>query len=262
MTSIRKPAVAGQFYSGSAGELRATVATLLREAQDRETLAPKALIVPHAGYIYSGPVAANAYARLRPYREQYERVILLGPCHRTPVRGLALSSADAYRTPMGDVPLDRSAIASLDIPGVRVFDESHESEHSLEVHLPFLQAALGDFSVVPIVVGDAAPELVSKVLDALWGGPETLIVVSSDLSHYLNYDEAHAIDAVTCQAIEDLDAGWINHDMACGATPVRGLLIAAKSRGMNVTTLDLRNSADTTGNRDLVVGYGAWMFAE
>lgn len=260
MTSIRKPAVAGQFYSASPGELSATVATLLEEAQDKDTPAPKALIVPHAGYIYSGPVAANAYARLQPYRNQYQRVVLLGPCHRTPVRGLALSSADVYRTPLGDVPLDQSAVTSLDIPGVQVFDESHQGEHSLEVHLPFLQSVLGKFSVVPIVVGDTTPELVSQVLDALWGGPETLIVVSSDLSHYLSYDDACAIDAITCEAIEDLDAGWINHDMACGATPVGGLLVAAKRRGMKVTTLDLRNSGDTAGDRDNVVGYGAWMF--
>jgi AmmeMemoRadiSam system protein B len=260
MTLIRTPAVAGQFYPESSGELSATVATLLKEAQGWDTIAPKALIVPHAGYVYSGPVAATAYARLQPYRDQYQRVILMGPCHRTPVHGLALSSADAYRTPMGDVPLDKTAIASLDCPGVQIFNESHQNEHSLEVHLPFLQVLLGDFSVVPVVVGDAQPEQVSQVLDALWGGPETLIVISSDLSHYLKYDEARAIDAVTCRAIEDLDAGQINHDMACGATPVAGLLIAAKRRGMKVTTLDLRNSADTTGDEGLVVGYGAWMF--
>lgn len=260
MTLIRTPAVAGQFYSANVGELSATVATLLNEAQDRETLAPKALIVPHAGYIYSGAVAANAYARLQPYRNQYQRVVLLGPCHRTPVHGLALSGADAFRTPLGDVPLDKAALANLAIPDVQIFDRSHQDEHSLEVHLPFLQAVLGDFSVVPIVVGDASPELVSQVLDKLWGGPETLIVVSSDLSHYLKYEEARAIDAVTCQAIEDLDAAQINHDMACGATPVAGLLIAAERRGMKVTTLDLRNSADTAGDRDFVVGYGAWMF--
>lgn len=260
MTSIRKPAVAGQFYSGNAGELNATVDALLGEARARETPAPKALIVPHAGYSYSGPVAANAYACLRPYRDQYQRVILLGPCHSTPVHGLALSSADAYRTPMGDVPLDTSAIAGLDIPDVQVFDESHEGEHSLEVHLPFLQAVLGRFSIIPIVVGDAPPELVSRVLDALWGGPETLIVISSDLSHYLTYDDARAIDAITCQVIEDLDASSINHDMACGAIPVAGLLIAAKRHRMRVTTLDLRNSGDTAGGRGNVVGYGAWMF--
>jgi len=260
MTTIRTPAVAGQFYSGNARELNATVATLLDEAQENETPAPKALIVPHAGYIYSGPVAANAYARLRPHRDQYQRVILLGPCHRTPVRGIALCSADVYRMPMGDVPLDKPAITGLQIPGVTVYDESHKYEHSLEVHLPFLQAVLGDFSVVPIIVGDAKPELVARVIEALWGGPETLIVVSSDLSHYLNYDDARAIDAVTCQAIEDLDAESIEHGMACGATPVSGLLITARRRGMTVTTLDLRNSGDTAGDRDQVVGYGAWMF--
>jgi len=260
MTLIRTPAVAGQFYSGNAGELSATVAALLEGAQDRDTPAPKALIVPHAGYIYSGPVAASAYVRLRPYRDQYQRVILMGPCHRTPVHGLALSGADVYRTPMGDVPLDNTVIASLDFPDVRISDESHRTEHSLEVHLPFLQALLGDFSIVPIVVGDATPELVSQVLDALWGGPETLIVISSDLSHYLKYDDARAIDTVTCQAIENLDASQINHEMACGATPLGGLLVAAKRRGMKVTTLDLRNSADTTGDRSFVVGYGAWMF--
>lgn len=260
MTTIRTPAVAGQFYSGNARELNATVATLLDEAQDKETPAPKALIVPHAGYVYSGPVAANAYARLQPHRDTYQRVILLGPCHRTPVHGIALCSADVYRMPMGDVPLDKPAISGLQIPGVTVFDKSHKYEHSLEVHLPFLQAVLGDFSVVPIVVGDAEPELVARVLEALWGGPETLIVVSSDLSHYRNYDDARAIDAVTCKAIEDLDAASIDHDMACGATPVRGLLIAARRRGMTATTLDLRNSGDTAGDRDQVVGYGAWMF--
>ncbi len=260
MTLIREPAVAGQFYPGNAEELSATVATLLDEAQEKDTPAPKALIVPHAGYIYSGPIAASAYARLWPYRSQYQRVILLGPCHRTPVHGLALSSADAYRMPTGDVPLDKAAIADLDIAGVEVFDAAHRDEHSLEVHLPFLQAVLGDFSVVPIVVGDASPELVARVLDALWGGPETLIVISSDLSHYLKYDEARAIDAVTCKAIEHFDAGNINHDMACGATPVAGLLVAARRRGMKVTTLDLRNSADTAGDQSFVVGYGAWMF--
>lgn len=262
MTLIRNPAVAGQFYSANADELRATVATLLDETQEKYTPAPKALIVPHAGYIYSGPVAASAYARLRPYRKQYTRVVLLGPCHRMPVSGLALCSADVYRMPMGDIPLDTSAIADLEVPGVRILDESHTDEHSLEVHLPFLQAVLGKFSVLPIVVGNASPELVSEVLDALWGGPETLVVVSSDLSHYLPYENARTLDALTCNAIEHLDAAKLDHDMACGATPVAGLLLTAKRRQMKVTTLDLRNSGDTAGDRHSVVGYGAWMFAK
>ena len=260
MTLIRTPAVAGQFYSGNAEELSVTVATLLGEAQDSELPAPKALIVPHAGYVYSGPVAASAYAPLQAWSERYERVVLVGPSHRTPVRGIALSSADVYRMPMGDVHLDKLAIDKLAFDGVRYFDKAHEFEHSLEVHLPFLQAVLGDFLLVPIVVGDAKPELVVQVLEALWDGPETLIVISSDLSHYLKYDEARAIDACTCAAIERLDPSDISHEMACGATPVAGLLLAARHHGLKVATLDLRNSGDTAGNGDFVVGYGAWIF--
>ncbi len=261
MTSIRNPAVADLFYPGDADTLGRTVATLLDEAGERHTPAPKALIVPHAGYIYSGPVAASAYACLKPHRERYRRVVLLGPCHRVPVHGLALCSADAYRMPGGDVPLDKSALKLADMPGVQVFDRTHAGEHSLEVHLPFLQAVLGDFTVLPIVVGDASAERVADALDRLWGGDETLIVVSSDLCHYLPYDKARTRDAATCEAIEQLDGSRISHDMACGATPVSGLLLAARRHGLEVTTLDLRNSGDTAGDRAAVVGYGAWMFA-
>lgn len=262
MTVIREPAVAGSFYPRDAKELGRTVEFLLDEARSGEDAAPKALIVPHAGYIYSGPVAATAYASLRPYRHQYQRVILLGPCHRVPVRGLALSSADAFRTPLGDVPLDTEAIASIDLPRVKVFDETHASEHSLEVHLPFLQSVIGSFTLIPIVVGNTAPERVADVLEALWGGPETLIVISSDLSHYLSYDKARALDGQTRQAIEDLEVRGIDHESACGATPISGLLLAAQRRGMTVKTLDLRNSGDTAGDRSHVVGYGSWAFVE
>lgn len=262
MTVIREPAVAGSFYPSDARELGRTVEFLLDEAKSGAGDAPKALIVPHAGYIYSGPVAASAYARLRPYRDQYERVILLGPCHRVPVRGLALSTADLFRTPLGDVPLDTVAMASIESPQVKMFDKSHELEHSLEVHLPFLQSVLGSFKLVPIVVGNATPDNVADVLDTLWGGPETLIVISSDLSHYLSYDQARDIDGATRQAIEDLESRSIDHDSACGATPIGGLLIAAKRRTMAVKTLDLRNSGDTAGDRRNVVGYGSWEFLE
>jgi AmmeMemoRadiSam system protein B len=262
MTMIREPAVAGQFYPGNATELGATIRTFFDEVQAPKGPAPKALIVPHAGYIYSGPVAATAYARLRPYREQYRRVILLGPCHRVSVMGLALSGADVFRTPLGDVPLDQIAIAGLSMPEVTVVNASHKFEHSLEVHLPFLQTVIRWFSLVPIVVGDAKQETVAKVIDALWDGPETLIVISSDLSHYLTYDRARTTDQVTCHAIENLDAHSIDHHDACGATPIGGLLIAAKRRGMKVTTLDLRNSGDTAGDKNQVVGYGSWQFLE
>lgn len=262
MTLIREPAVAGQFYPGNASELGTTIRVLFDEVDVAEGPPPKALIVPHAGYIYSGPVAATAYARLRPHREQYTRVILLGPCHRVAVSGLALSGADVFRTPLGDVPLDQIAIAGLSMPEVTVVDASHKLEHSLEVHLPFLQTVIGSFSLVPLVVGDAKPETVAKVIDALWGGPETLIVISSDLSHYLGYEEARVSDRDTCRAIEEFKAHNIDHNHACGATPISGLLIAAKRRHMKVTTLDLRNSGDTSGDKEYVVGYGSWQFLE
>jgi len=262
MTTIREPAFAGLFYPANAGELRTTIQGFLDGVQFQPGAAPKALIVPHAGYVYSGSVAATAYARLHPYRDNYTRVILLGPCHQVSLRNLALSGVDVFRTPLGDVPLDKQAIASLNMPEVRIFEAAHQFEHSLEVQLPLLQIVLGSFSLVPLVVGDAAPETVAEVIYSLWGGAETLIVVSSDLSHYLVYDEARARDRFTCEAIEHLDAHCIDHENACGATPVGGLLIEAKSRAMEVTTLDLRNSGDTAGGKDQVVGYGAWMFTD
>ena len=193
---------------------------------------------------------------------QQRRVVLLGPCHRIPVYGLALSGADVFRTPLGDVPLDKAAVAGIDMPGVEVFDEMHRFEHSLEVHLPFLQSVLESFWLVPIVVGSTRPERVAQVLDQLWDGPETLIVVSSDLSHYHDYETARTLDGRTCQAIESMEAGGVDHESACGAMPVAGLLVTARRRGMQVTTLDLRNSGDTAGDRDAVVGYGAWLFTE
>ena len=262
MAQIREAAVAGQFYPGSARELENTVRQYLSDAAAEPGPPPKALIVPHAGYIYSGPVAASAYARLAPYRATITRVVLLGPCHRVPLRGLALSGADAFRTPLGDVPLDHEAVAGLDLTSVEVFDRTHAFEHSLEVHLPFLQMLLDEFKLVPMVVGDAAPDTVAEVLDALWGGPETLIVISSDLSHYLDYESAKKRDAATCEAIEKFDAGRIGPEDACGCYPVGGLLELARRRGMKVETLDLRNSGDTAGPMGQVVGYGAWMFLE
>jgi predicted class III extradiol MEMO1 family dioxygenase len=236
MTVVREPAVAGQFYPEDPGELRALVDGLLGEADCRDENAPKALIAPHAGYVYSGAVAASAYACLSPHRDVYSRVVLLGPCHRVPVAGMAISGADAFRTPLGDVPVDRETVAALEAKGIRVFEPSHQYEHEVR------------------------PESVASLLETLWGGPETLIVVSSDLSHYLEYDAARAQDATTCRRIEHLDTR-IDHDDACGATPLRGLLLAARHRGLHVRTLDLRNSGDTEGDRDFVVGYGAWVLA-
>jgi AmmeMemoRadiSam system protein B len=262
MTQIRKPAVAGHFYPYTPGELADTVQTLLGREQAHVGPAPKVLIAPHAGYIYSGPVAASAYARLLPFRDRYCRVVLLGPCHQAAITGLAVSHADAFRTPLGDVPLDREVIARLSHPAVKSLEAAHRHEHSLEVHLPFLQQVLGVFKLVPLAVGDVEAGAVAEVIDLLWGGPETLIVVSSDLSHYLPYDQAQQRDRATCSAIEKLDARRIAPEDACGAKPLGGLLIAARRRGVRIETLDLRNSGDTAGGKHQVVGYGSWIGLE
>jgi hypothetical protein len=260
MASIRDPAVAGLFYPADRDQLRHTVSGLLDGASCGLN-PPKALIVPHAGYVYSGPVAASGYVLLTPMRETIRRVVLLGPAHRVALTGIAVPSAESFRTPLGPVPIDTVAIAELlEFPGCQLSDEAHELEHSLEVHLPFLQQVLDAFELVPLVVGEADPETVASVLERLWGGPETLIVVSSDLSHYHDYATAQALDSETTRAIEALDPTRIGYGQACGRNPVNGLLQVARHRGLTVTTVDLRNSGDTSGSRDSVVGYGTYAF--
>lgn len=265
MTLTRPPAVAGAFYPADPATLAHDVQAYLDAVAGVSAMLnpPKAVIVPHAGYVYSGPVAAAAFARLAPLKGTVRRVVLLGPCHRVAVRGLALSSAEQFTTPLGALPIDHGFDAALlALPHVQVYDETHSAEHSLEVQLPFLQTVLGDFELLPLVVGDATPGEVADVLEAVWGGAETLIVISSDLSHYLDYASAQAIDRQTCQAIEALNGPAIGDTQACGRNPVKGLLEVARRRAMTVETLDLRNSGDTAGPRDRVVGYGAWAFWE
>ncbi|MBI4190150.1 MAG: AmmeMemoRadiSam system protein B [Betaproteobacteria bacterium] len=264
MNTVRPPAVAGTFYPAAAPELAHDVGVLLADAESaaRGKPVPKAIIAPHAGYIYSGPIAATVYARLAPVRGKVTRVVLLGPVHRVPVHGLALPGATLLATPLGNIPIDTDAVATLSrIPQVTVSPAAHALEHSLEVHLPFLQTVLATFSVVPLAVGDATADEVAQVLDAVWGGAETLIVVSSDLSHFLSYNEAQAIDRATAQAILDLRTD-ISHEQACGGTPVNGLVLAARRRRLTPQLLDLRNSGDTAGDRKRVVGYGAFAFYE
>ena len=263
MSLVRPPAVAGAFYPADAVTLSGQIKAFLGEAGEDVTRAPKAIIAPHAGYIYSGPVAAHAYAHIQPLHDTIKRVVLLGPCHRVPVNGLALSGADAFTTPLGAVEIDHALDADiLALPQVQVYDATHSAEHSLEVHIPFLQVLLDDFKLLPMVVGQATPQQVAEVLDHVWGGPETLIVISSDLSHYLDYDAAKAIDRKTCTAIEQLDTNAISDGQACGRMPVKGLLEIARQKGLKVRTLDLRNSGDTAGSRGQVVGYGSWGFWE
>lgn len=263
---IRSPSVAGFFYPDDPRSLEGEVHRFLADAErarGEPPLSPKALIVPHAGYRYSGPIAASAYQHLAARRREIKRVILLGPSHRAPLTGLGASSAEAFETPLGRVRLDQQAVQQvLQLPQVSIDDDAHADEHSLEVQLPFLQTLLEDFALVPFSVGDATGEDVAELLEELWGGDETLVVISSDLSHYHAYREAQARDAETTRAIEALQPEPLDWESACGRVPIRGLLLTAKRKNLAVHTLDVRNSGDTQGGRDRVVGYGAWAFVD
>ncbi len=259
--STRPPAVADLFYPADPAALRATIdaafADCIRPPEDAPV--PKALIVPHAGYVYSGAVAASAFARLARGHDRIERVVLLGPSHRVYLRGLAVPSDDAFDTPLGTVPVDDELRRTvLDLPGGVVDDEPHRQEHSLEVELPFLQTVIDRFTLLPLSVGDATTDEVAAVLGAVWGGSETVVIISTDLSHYHAYDEAMRLDHRTAAAIVTADASAIGDRDACGSRPLRGILQVARSRRLPVVQLDLRNSGDTAGDRRRVVGYGAF----
>ncbi|MDQ7000436.1 MAG: AmmeMemoRadiSam system protein B [Mariprofundus sp.] len=261
--SVRPAAVAGLFYPGEARELAAFVAAFLHDATARLPAAlpvPEAVIVPHAGYIYSGPTAGFAYAAAALKGAMISRVVLLGPAHRLAFYGMALSGYDAFATPLGDVRLDTGAIQQLlTLPGVHVNDAAHAQEHSLEVQLPFLQTVLGDFSLVPVCIGSVPPDAVARVIESLWGDKNTLFVISSDLSHYHSYDEARALDRLSIDTILAM-RDELNHEQACGATGINALLSVSGRHGLTAKLLDYRNSGDTAGDRDRVVGYASIAF--
>ena len=260
--TVRPPAVAGSFYPRAAGELAETVTGLLANAQAAQDGRVRAIIAPHAGYVYSGAVAAEAFSALTAQADPVERFVIIGPAHYVPFRGIALSSADAFRTPLGDVPLDAQAIGDIaNLPQIVTHDDAHAPEHALEVELPFLQTVAGDVPVVPLVVGSARAEEVAEVVERLWD-ETTVIVVSTDLSHYHDYDTARRLDVATALAIEACEEQDIGRDDACGSLALRGMLIVAKRRDFTVARLDLRNSGDTAGDRRRVVGYGAWAVLE
>ena len=257
--SIRPAAVAGLFYSDDPEQLRADILHYLKGASRSANTPPKAIIVPHAGYVYSAEVAASAYAQLEPLAQKIKHVILLGPSHRLAFRGIATPNADAFATPLGRVKINRQLCHTAEqFDFVQAIPAAHAQEHSLEVQLPFLQTLLADFDLTPLVVGDCSAADVARVLDTLWGNDDTLIVISSDLSHYHNYEVARRLDANTSRAIEQLQPENISYDDACGRTPVNGLLTLAKHKQLQIDTLDLRNSGDTAGSKDRVVGYGAY----
>jgi AmmeMemoRadiSam system protein B len=256
--STRPTAVAGLFYEGDAAALRDTVDRLLSNAGTPAAERPRALVVPHAGYLYSGSTAARAYAGLRPFADSYRRVVLLGPAHRVFVQGIAIPSVEGFATPLGPVPLDRAGLDDLTtFPAVTVSDEAHREEHSLEVQLPFLQRVLGDFVLLPLLVGRCPPDAVAEVVDALWDGPETLFVLSSDLSHFHDYAAADRLDANTCQRIL---AGVtdLSGEEACGAAPLNGFFASRSGGSLQRELLQRCNSGDTAGDRRRVVGYAAF----
>lgn len=265
MPSTRPAAVAGRFYPAEAAALRAELDRCFREGRAGAGAPtngwPKLLVVPHAGYVYSGAVAATAYATLAAARGRVQRVLLLGPAHQVPVRGLAAPTVQSFATPLGSVPLDQAALGLLaGLPQVERSDQAHAFEHSLEVQLPFLQQVLGEgFRLVPLAVGDATPDEVAEVLERLWGGPETLVLISSDLSHYEAYADAQAHDHATIGRVLALDGVLRTRD-ACGAHPLNGALRVAARKGLQPRLLDLRNSGDTAGDKRRVVGYAAVAF--
>lgn len=263
MSRVRPPAVAGLFYPEDPDELRRAVTGYI-DACQRSTPArrPKALIVPHAGYPYSGPVAGSAYRLLRDSHAHIRHVVLLGPSHRVPLRGLAVPSAESFATPLGEVPLDtinRQRLRELGLVGIS--DVPHAAEHSLEVQLPFLQVVLEEFDILPIALGLSPPDQVARALEGAWNGGDTLIVVSSDLSHYHTSEEARQLDAEATHAILERRSD-LPDEQACGARAINGLMQVARRRGLVVELLDQRNSGDTAGDRSRVVGYGSYAVYE
>ena len=266
-TATRPPAVAGTFYPGDAATLRDDLATCLAvppapSSSPATTDLLKALIVPHAGYVYSGGTAGKAYALLAPLAGRIRRVVLLGPCHRVAVRGLAAPTVDAFASPLGSIPLDRAALDALvDLPQIVASDAAHAQEHSLEVQLPFLQTVLGEFKLVPLAVGKTGAAEVAQVIARLWGGPETLIVISSDLSHFHGYAEAQKIDHASADDILALKQ-LTSFDQACGALPINGLIAVARARGLRIERIAQCNSGDTAGDKARVVGYASFALYE
>jgi len=257
---VRTPAIAGTFYPAGPHVLRKLVAELLADSAQIAGSRPKALIVPHAGLPFSGPVAASAYSSVIPFAEQIDRVLMFGPAHRVAIPGIGASTAEAFATTLGQVPIDLESVEkALCLPQVHYSDSAHRFEHSLEIQLPFLQVILNQFRIVPFVVGKARPDEVAEVMELLWGGPETLVVVSSDLSHFHDHATASRTDRRTADLIESGDTQELIVQRACGFRAIRGLLKCARNRHLSVNTLDIRDSSEAGGDTSRVVGYGAFL---
>jgi len=261
--SVRLPAVAGRFYADDPQTLQSQLQQAFQMAKQQSAACPKVIVAPHAGYIYSGAVAASAYQLLKNCPQNISRVVVLSPAHRYGFHGIACSDADYFRTPLGDIPVDQESLQQL-IAEKHIFllEQAFDGEHALEVHLPFLQSCLAEFSLIPLIVGQTATEKVARLIDALWGDKDTLIVISSDLSHFHDYQTAGRIDRTTANMIEKLDYALLSSERACGVFPLRGLLQSLQNRQLQIRNIDLRNSGDSAGSKDSVVGYGAFIVEE
>jgi len=260
MNIIRQPAVAGMFYPADKQSLKDDIQQYLDQVTIELKIRPKAIVVPHAGYIYSGPIAATAFKQIIPYKDKIKRVVLFGPSHRVAFTGLAVPESDVFKTPLGNIQVDQKGIQLLsDLPQVIVSDQAHREEHSLEVELPFLQEILDEFTIIPLVVGDAERHEVAEVINRLWGDEHTLIVISTDLSHYHDYNEAKQLDRATSDAIVNLKPDLIGYEDACGRNGLKGMMTVAEEKNLSIEILDLRNSGDTAGDKGRVVGYGAYV---
>ena len=260
MNIIRQPAVAGMFYPADKQSLKDDIQQYLEQANVELKIRPKAIVVPHAGYIYSGPIAATAFKQIIPYKDKIKRVVLFGPSHHVAFTGLAVPESDVFKTPLGNIQVDQKGIQLLsDLPQVIVLDQAHREEHSLEVELPFLQEILDEFTIIPLVVGDAERHEVAEVINRLWGDEHTLIVISTDLSHYHDYNEAKQLDRATSDAIVNLKPDLIGYEDACGRNGLQGMMTVAEEKNLSIEILDLRNSGDTAGDKGRVVGYGAYV---
>lgn len=262
MAKIRKPAVAGTFYPASKTELQELIDSFLTKAEFIDFAAIRGLVVPHAGYIYSGPVAASAYKQLLTFDPEVTwKIFLLGASHHASFPGLSIDQHEGYETPLGVVPVDQVVKKIIKEEGCDFIEQAHTSEHSLEVQLPFLQKVLKKFSIIPILVSETdylqTTMVVQKYLDE-----KSLLIASSDLSHYYEYKDATMLDQVTCEAIENQNIDMLQECEACGKTPIMSLLQIAQERAWKTKLVDYRNSGDISGELERVVGYGAFVFYE
>ena len=259
MEKIKQADVAGMFYPGEEASLRQMVDGFIQKALSFD-LRPRAIIAPHAGYIYSGSIAGTAYKTIAAVRDQIENVIIMSPAHRFYLRGIALHMADAFATPLGNIPVNIGIVKKIkQFSSVQWEERSFIQEHGLETHLPFIQRAFKPgIKIVPMIVGECQESEVAEILESVWEDPRNFVIISSDLSHFHSYADAKKLDRNTVDLIQNLDSQSLDTEFACGHYPICGLLNLARNRKLKIKALDIRSSGDTAGSKESVVGYGSF----